>query len=85
MNWYRLELGTKVYECFERVTKCKEDDCRKVPTAPRGFSSCTSWMQGVRAEVGPGPGPGVPGVAEQMGAGVPFSRVPECVWYFPAD
>lgn len=38
MNWYRLELGTKGYECFERVTKCGEDGCRKVLIAPKGLS-----------------------------------------------
>lgn len=38
MNWYRLELGTKVYECSERVTKCKEGGCREVPAAPRSPS-----------------------------------------------
>lgn len=75
MNWCRLELGTKVYECFERVTKCREDDCRKVPTAPRSLSplhlldagvSVLRWVWGQLGHGGAG----------QMGTGVPFSRVP---------
>lgn len=37
MNWYRLELNTKVSECSRRVTKCKEDDRRKGTPLPRGW------------------------------------------------
>lgn len=55
LNQYRLELGIKVYECSERVTKCTEDDCRKALAAPKSLGPCTPWMQGVHTEVGLGP------------------------------
>lgn len=76
MNWYRLELGTKVYECFERVTKCGEGDCRKAPAAPKSLSPLylpdagLSVLRRVWAQL-------CPRVAERRGAGVALSRVPE--------
>lgn len=72
MNWYRLELGTKVYECFERVTKCTEDGCREVPAAPQSLGPRPPggqlslprwvWVQLPR------------GLAEQVGAGSPSAE-----------
>lgn len=74
MNRYRLELGIKVDECSERVTKCTEDDCRKALAARRSSAPAPpgcrlSARRQVWAQL-------CLGVAEQMGAGGPVSGVP---------
>ena len=65
----------KVHERSEGVTKCGKDDCRKVPAAPTSLSpphlpdAGASMLRWVWVQL-------CHRVAEQMGAGVPFSRVP---------